>query len=60
MVFGDDNLISFSYTATQMMGDRLQKLDLRNPMEIYPQKIVFREFNTNPAQVFTYKQRTQL
>lgn len=37
-VFGDDNLISFSYTAIQMMGDSLQKWDLRNLMEIHPQK----------------------
>lgn len=37
-VFGDDNLISFSYTAIQMMGNSLQKLDLKNPVEIHPQK----------------------
>lgn len=37
-VFGDDNLISFSYTAIQMTGNSLQKLDLKNPMETHLQK----------------------
>lgn len=55
-VFGDDNLISFSYTAIQTMGNSLQKLHLKNLVEIHPKKNtkkpLFRKFNTNPAQVF--------
>lgn len=55
-VFGDDNLISFSYTAIQMMGNSLQRLDLRNPMEIHPQKKSYLGNSTRIQLRFSFKQ----
>lgn len=56
-VFGDDNSISFSYTAIQMIGNSLQKLYLGNPIQIQAPKESYLE---NPTQIqlrFSFKWR---
>lgn len=56
-VFGDDNSISFSYTAIQMIGKSLQKLYLGSPIQIQPPKESYLE---NPTQIqfrFSFKCR---
>lgn len=59
-VFGDDNSISFSYTAIQMMGTSLQKSYIGNAIQIQPPK---KSYLGNPTQIkprFSFKWRKSI